>query len=55
MKIPEEVFWNADIHFLDRVVENKSSYDSWFNSAMQKERERVGKKSSKNKIYRRHS
>jgi len=45
MKIPEDIFWNADIPFLDRVVENKTAYDGWFNSVMQKEREKaLGKK-----------
>lgn len=40
MKIPESVFWNADICFLDRVIENKESYDGWLSYAIKRNGER---------------
>lgn len=44
MEIPEDVFWNAEIPFLDRIVANKTAYDEWLSSVMEKERKKVGKK-----------
>lgn len=44
MKVDESLFWNADITFLDKIVENKSAYDGWFSSVMQKERSRINGK-----------
>ena len=45
MKVPEDIFWNADIPFIDKIVENKTAYDEWLGSVMQKEREKaLGKK-----------
>lgn len=44
MEIPEEVFWNAEIPFLDRIVANKTAYDEWLSSVMEKERKKIGKK-----------
>lgn len=41
LKIPEDIFWNADIPFLENVAENKVAYDSWYNSVMRKEREKI--------------
>ena len=43
MGIPEELFWHAGLPFLERVVENKSAYDGWYNSVMQQERENRGR------------
>lgn len=43
MKISEDMFWYADIYFLDRCVENMAAYDSWHSYVMAKERERIGK------------
>jgi hypothetical protein len=40
MNIPDEMFWNADIKFLDKVVNQKAAYDKWLSKAMQKESER---------------
>jgi len=40
MKIPDNVFWDSDLSFLDRVVDNKVAYDGWFAYAMKKEGER---------------
>lgn len=40
MKIPEQVFWEQDIRFLDRVVEDKAAYDGWLRYTMKKESER---------------
>lgn len=39
MKVDEDVFWNADLPFLKRIVENKSAYDGWFNSVLQDRKE----------------
>ena len=44
MEIPEDVFWNAEIPFLDRIVANKAAYDEWLSSVMEKERKKIGKK-----------
>jgi hypothetical protein len=44
MEIPEDVFWNAEIPFLDRIVANKTAYDEWLSSVMEKERKKIGKK-----------
>ncbi len=44
MEIPEDIFWNAEIPFLDRIVANKTAYDEWLSDAMDKERKRRGKK-----------
>ena len=41
MKLPEDLFWTADIAMLDRIIENKQAYDSWEAYAMEKERERM--------------
>ena len=40
MKIPDYLFWDCDLPSLDRIVENKTAYDSWFAYAMKKEGER---------------
>lgn len=40
LKIPDHVFWHADIPFLVRVADNKAAYDGWFAYAMKKEGER---------------
>lgn len=44
MEIPEDVFWNAEIPFLDRIVANKTAYDEWLSGVMEKERKKIGKK-----------
>ena len=44
MEFPEDVFWNAEIPFLDRIVANKTAYDEWLSSVMEKERKKIGKK-----------
>lgn len=44
MEIPIDVFWNAEIPFLDRIVANKTAYDEWLSSVMEKERKKIGKK-----------
>lgn len=41
MGIPEDIFWNAEISFLDRVVDNKVAYDEWLSDVTEKERERI--------------
>lgn len=43
LEVPEDVFWHADFPFLKRVVANKSAYDGWLKSVIEKERERYGK------------
>ena len=48
MELPEDIFWNAEIPFLDRIIDNKVAYDGWVSSVMEKEREKIrGKKWSK--------
>ena len=45
MELPEDIFWNAEIPFLDKVIDNKVAYDGWVSSVMEKEREKIrGKK-----------
>lgn len=41
--ISEEVFWNADISSIERIVENKTAYDSWMSSVIAREKERNGR------------
>lgn len=43
MKIPEDMFWNAEIPLLDEIVENQTAYNGWINSEMQKARENYGR------------
>jgi hypothetical protein len=52
--IDENVFWFADITSIDRIVENKTAYDSWLSGVVARERERNGSQCSQDKIYRRH-
>lgn len=40
LKIPEDIFWYADISFLRGVVENKSAYDGWLAYTLEREREK---------------
>lgn len=40
LKIPESLFWNADISFVERVTRNKAAYDGWFQSVMEAERKK---------------
>ena len=40
LKIPEDVFWFADLAFLRGVVDNKAAYDGWFNYTLQKEQDK---------------
>ena len=40
LKIPEDIFWYADISFLLGVVENKSAYDGWLYHILQRDREK---------------
>jgi hypothetical protein len=40
MGIPESLFWNEDLRFVDRVLINKASYDQWLNYEMQREKKR---------------
>jgi hypothetical protein len=40
LKIPEDIFWFADISFLLGVVENKAAYDGWLNYMLNREREK---------------
>lgn len=40
MKIPEDLFWNAEISFLNRIIENKESYEEWLSYAIKKDGER---------------
>lgn len=44
LEIPEDIFWYADYSFLLGVVENKTAYDGWLNCAIERERERNGRK-----------
>ena len=41
--IDENVFWNADIVSIERIVENKTAYDSWLSGVIARERERNGR------------
>lgn len=41
LEIPEDIFWFSDYSFLLGVVENKTAYDGWLNSAIEKERNRA--------------
>lgn len=41
LKIPEDIFWNADISFIERVVENKTAYEKWLRYAVKKAGERI--------------
>jgi hypothetical protein len=40
MKIPDYLFWDCDLPSLDRIVENKTAYDSWLAYALKKEGEK---------------
>ena len=40
LKIPEDIFWYADISFLLGVVENKAAYDGWLDYMIKREREK---------------
>lgn len=40
MKIPDALFWDSDLPFLDRVIYNKTAYDGWLSYAIKKEGER---------------
>ena len=42
--ISEELFWNCDISFIDKIAENDSAYNEWKNYILEKERERIGRK-----------
>lgn len=42
--ISEDLFWNADISFVNNVVENKLAYDGWMLYIREKERERINGK-----------
>jgi hypothetical protein len=44
LEIPESIFWESDVAFLEKVVENKAAYDSWKNAEINRERERARKK-----------
>ena len=41
--ISEELFWNCDISFLEKIAENDSAYHEWKNYILEKERERIGR------------
>lgn len=40
LKIPEDIFWYADISFLLGVVENKTAYDGWLDYAIKREQDK---------------
>jgi hypothetical protein len=40
LNIPDHVFWERDLRFLDRIAEDKVAYDSWLRYAIRKEEER---------------
>jgi hypothetical protein len=40
LKIPEDIFWYADISFLIDVVEDKAAYDGWLDYQLKREREK---------------
>lgn len=40
LKIPEDIFWYADISFLLGVVENKAAYDGWLDYMIKRERKK---------------
>jgi hypothetical protein len=40
LKIPEDIFWYADISFLAGVVANKTAYDGWLEYQIKREREK---------------
>lgn len=40
LKIPDHVFWERDLRFLDRIAEDKVAYDAWLRYAVKKEGER---------------
>lgn len=41
--LSEDVFWHADISFVQSVVDNKRAYDAWLAYAQKRERERYSK------------
>ena len=40
LKIPEDIFWYADISFMLGVVENKTAYDGWLDYVLKRDREK---------------
>ena len=40
--VPEDVFWHADVSFVEGVVANKSAYDGWLSYATERETKRGG-------------
>lgn len=40
LEIPEHIFWYADYSFLLGVVENKTAYEGWLNSELDRLKER---------------
>ena len=44
LEISEELFWFADVSFVLGVVENKTAYDGWLNSAIEKERKKQSRR-----------
>lgn len=41
MKIPEDLFWYADIPFLESIIENQAAFDGWLRCEIEKEKERA--------------
>lgn len=39
MKIPDSLFRESNLFFLDKVVEDKIAYDNWYGYAMRREGE----------------
>lgn len=36
MHLSEELFWNAEIYMLDRIVNNKQAYQGWLSGQREK-------------------
>lgn len=40
LEMSEDIFWYADIAFVQSVAENKAAFDGWHNYVMDREREK---------------
>ena len=38
--ISEDLFWNADVSFVEAVVQNKTAYDNWVSYVHERENKR---------------
>lgn len=37
LEVPEDIFWYADISFVEGVVSNKTAYDNWLGYVQERE------------------